>query len=829
MTYDAQGNLIASVSSAAVAPPTIIAQPVGQLAQLGSLISFSVVAAGTAPLSFQWLFNGNPISTVTNPTAGTATLVLSSLAPGDFGAYSVTVSNSANSVTSAPAPLQLDSVGDGIPDSWKVANFGAGWASNPNSLASADPDADGFTNAEEYADGTDPNNAAAHFFRLTIASGNVAVQPAASRYAPGSVVTLTALPSGDQQFTSFSTQDVIANTAAVTSTANPLVLTLNTNYSVSAFYGALPLDRPAVVPSFTVNNYNARAEAFLTQTDGKLVVAGAFDAITGVAHSNIARFNTDGTLDASFNASTAGGGIVNVVQQADGKLLIAGYFSAINGVTRVSLARLNTDGSLDTTFTANCDNFARQVAYRASDGKIVVVGGFSHVNGVLSAGVVRLNADGSVDPAFAVGSGANSTAYAVVWQPDGNLVIGGDFTSFNGSTVSRLVRLTSTGSVDSTFTATADSTVFQIMRRPSDGDLWVAGGFGVIDDVTRRGLARLRASDGGFDASVNSGTGLVNGAVGTTGLVLQADGKVVIGGNFAGYNGSTQYGVARVNADGSLDAAYTPGGTGLDNQVVGVFLDGAGNTLLGGYFNFINGTPHLGLARLLAANGNLDVTFTTNASFYSQVYAVTTQPDGASLVGGPFNVVNGIYRSRVARLNPDGTLDTAFNAGLGCDNYVTSIAVGGDGKVVVGGGFTMVNGLPNLRVARFNADGSLDSTFQSAGDINNEVSTVAVQRDGKVLIGGYFTAARAVQRRYLARLKADGTLDSDFVPIADARVRAIVVQPDTKILVVGEFTNVNGVATGSIARLNSDGSLDNDFTLPLPNNLTGALALQPDG
>lgn len=830
ITYDAQGNLISAISTVALAPPAIVAQPLGQLAKVGARVSFSVVAAGTPPLAFVWRFNGNPISTAANPSAGTSTLVLNNLAAGDFGTYSVVVSNSTNTATSNSAALQLDSVGDGIPDSWKAANFGVNWQSNPNSAANADPDGDGLTNAEEYADGTDPNITASHFYRLTVAGGAVAVQPSAPRYAPGAAVTLTALPVGDMQLTTWSTQDLIANSAPFTTSANPLVLTMNTNFAVTALFGALPLERPAVfTPSFTSNNHNARAEYFLTQADGRIVTAGTFDALAGVPHSNLARLNTDDTLDTSFNPSV-NNGIVSVIQQTDGKLVIGGYFSVVNGVSRAYLARLNSDGSLDTTFTANCDNLVRQISYRASDGKLMVVGGFIHVNSVLSPGVVRLNADGSVDGAFAVGSGANTTAYCVAWQPDGKAVIGGDFTSFNGTAVNYIARLTSTGTLDPSFIASADGSIYQIARRPSDGDLWVAGNFGTIDGVTRRGLARLRASDGSLDPSVNVGSGLVNAAVGTTGLALQADGKVVIGGNFAGYNGSSQYYLARVNPDGSLDAGYTFGGTGLDSAVIGVGLDSTGNTLIGGAFNFINGAPHLGLARLLAANGNLDPAFNVNASYYSQTYAIATQSNGATLVGGPFNVVNGVYRSRVARLNPDGTLDTAFNLGLGLDqNYAASVAAGADGKVVIGGAFTTVNGQPNERVARFNADGSLDSGFQSPGSTNNDVSTVAFQRDGKVLLGGYFTTCRGVQRPHVARLNADGTLDSNFIPQTNDRVRVIVVQPDTRILLAGDFTTCNGVATGSIARLNADGSLDATFAPPVPNNLTAALVLQPDG
>ena len=286
---------------------------------------------------------------------------------------------------------------------------------------------------------------------------------------------------------------------------------------------------------------------------------------------------------------------------------------------------------------------------------------------------------------------------------------------------------------------------------------------------------------------MNKGAGLNDGNVGASALVLQSDSKIVIGGSFSGVNGSTQANIARLNVDGSLDTSYAIGGTGVDNPVYGDGLDAAGNTLIGGPFNFINGVAHLGIARLKNANGNLDAAYTVNTSYASLIYALTATPGGKVVAGGTFNVVNGIYRPFLARLNADGSLDAPFNSGTGPNDFVSAIVATPDGKTLVGGNFTTMNGAAVGRVARFNVGGMLDTTFNVPGNTDNQVDTLAVQRDGKVVVGGYFQQFDGAQRLRLARLNADGSLDDSFSPAFDNRVASVVIQPDAKILVGGGY------------------------------------------
>jgi uncharacterized delta-60 repeat protein len=135
------------------------------------------------------------------------------------------------------------------------------------------------------------------------------------------------------------------------------------------------------------------------------------------------------------------------------------------------------------------------------------------------------------------------------------------------------------------------------------------------------------------------------------------------------------------------------------------------------------------------------------------VESVTVQSDGKVLIGGGFTAYNGTSRGNVARLNSDGSLDTDFATGAGANNYVGSVAVQSDGKILIGGGFTTYNNTSRGGVARLNSDGSLDTGFLATGaGANGQVESVAVQSDGKILIGGRFTTYNGTSRGYVARL-----------------------------------------------------------------------------
>src|SRR5947209_6488431 len=213
--------------------------------------------------------------------------------------------------------------------------------------------------------------------------------------------------------------------------------------------------------------------------------------------------------------------------------------------------------------------------------------------------------------------------------------------------------------------------------------------------------------------------------------------------------------------------------------------------------------------RSSAAGGDIDSAFNTGgAGTNGSVLAVAVQTDGKIVIGGDFTSYNGDAAASdyIMRLNADGTRDTTFNAGgLGANDVVQAVAVQADGKIVIGGFFTSYNGdaAASDKVMRLNADGTRDTAFNAGGaGANNTVFAVAVQADGKIVIGGLFTSYNpdATASDHVMRLNADGTRDTTFNAGgagADNNVLAVAVQPDGKIVIGGNFTSYNGDATAS--------------------------------
>ena len=275
-------------------------------------------------------------------------------------------------------------------------------------------------------------------------------------------------------------------------------------------------------------------------------------------------------------------------------------------------------------------------------------------------------------------------------------------------------------------------------------------------------------------------------------------------------------------APGTLDLPFNPNITGGGNSVMATAVLPDGRMIIGGSFTTVGGAAHANVARL-NADGSVDATFT--ASTNGNVLSVAVQEDGRLVLGGSFTSVNGSAVSangvnRIARLNADGTLDTAFNAGLGgANNEVVSVAVQADGKLVLGGVFTSVNGSAVSatgvnRIARLNADGTRDTAFNAGlGGANSVVNSVALQADGKLVLGGNFTSVNgsAINAttgvNYVARLNADGTRDTAFnagLGGANGTVRSVAVQADGKLLLGGVFTSMNGTTRNFMARLTND-------------------------
>jgi uncharacterized delta-60 repeat protein len=411
-----------------------------------------------------------------------------------------------------------------------------------------------------------------------------------------------------------------------------------------------PVSTSTSVPTETPVSYRVDAPVYglALQADGKIIVSAgcSINPLTWTEQPYITRLNPDGTLDATFNPKLDGTPCERLALQADGKILVGGRIS--DRVGENYIARINPDGTLDTVFDPGASGGRQSPAAInelavQSDGKIIVTGNFSKLGGQPHDEIARLNPDGTLDTSF--NPGTLGAVFVLAVQPDGRIVVGGLLSRSN------LARLNPDGTLDAAFNLGTRGAVFGGPKV----SIWPEG----------------------------------NGAVKT--LALQADGKIVVGGNFATLGNSPCCGIARLNPDGTLDTAFAPG----------------------------TDWPVSGLRWLVDAGGITKFAPGMNGP----VRALAIQADGKIVVGGEFTGFTGFpeggaWTYAITRLNPDGTLDILFNQQTAeqIAGTVNTLVVQPDGKIVVGGDLTFGRFLRDTETTRYyilrlNPDGTLDTTF----------------------------------------------------------------------------------------------------------------------
>lgn len=430
------------------------------------------------------------------------------------------------------------------------------------------------------------------------------------------------------------------------------------------------------------------------------------------------------------------------------RLLPLGLAALLALMTTASLPGQQA-GSLDSSFDPGfgIDGKVNALAIQR-DGRIVVSGSFSHVDGQEHVDLARLNTDGSVDatfhPPLLAGTYSFSAAQvnAIVPQPDGHLLVGGIFTQADGSPHAGLVRLRSDGSLDNDFAPAFD---------------------------------RI--------------SGVVHFApVGIYALAIQSDGRIVAAGVFSSVNGQARRGVARLMADGTLDAAFDPAtpakvfpAQGIDGDVRHLSLGPKGEVYVAGSFTTVNGVARPALARLRAADGNLDTTFApTPIDRSSSVSALACQPNGDVLVAGSFvqpdGASGGNYRADLARFHRDGNADESFshahrNSLYSFSTISTILVQPEDGSVVIAGDHLYLDGLLCGAAGRYLASGKVDKTFYSGLDplastgAPPSVTALALRRDGGLVAGGTFDSVDGTLRGHLTGLRGHPSTDCPVISV----------------------------------------------------------------
>jgi uncharacterized delta-60 repeat protein len=489
-------------------------------------------------------------------------------------------------------------------------------------------------------------------------------------------------------------------------------------YSVkkSAGFALIPVIRTGgSAGTITVTNYTS---------DGT-----ALNGVNYTGQTNVLTF-TNGQVSQSFIVPITPGATSGLVTLNLGLTNAAAInsplpWTALGSPNKAVLNIIDTDavneppGSADTTYSSLAAfNQAVFALALQSNNQLIAGGDFTMANGVPRQRIARLNADGTLDPSFSLPSsamGAGASVRALAIQTDGRILVGGYFTNFNSVVMNGIARLNYDGSLDSRFNpgSGADSPVFALGETFVGGlrKILVGGAFASLDGVAFNYIGELN-DDGSADTTFNAGGLGANGTV--YALAVQTDGKVVIGGDFTAFNNTPVNHIARLNADGSLDLTFTNAvsslASGANDSVRAIAIQSDGKILIGGEFTNVNGVAMNRIARL-NADGSLDSGFTPGIGAGDAVLSIAVQTDERIVVGGQFTDCNGVSRSRITRLNPNGTVDSTINFGTGANDFVAAIAIQEaaiagyptnvpDEKIIIGGGFTQYSGQPHQHIAR---------------------------------------------------------------------------------------------------------------------------------
>jgi len=568
------------------------------------------------------------------------------------------------------------------------------------------------------------------------------------------------------------------------------------------------------------------------------------DKILGYANDQVIRYNADGTDDFAFNNNAPqsySSSLSAMALQPDGKII----YSNTSYMGGMGISRLNADGTTDLTF-ANLSFLASAIEVQA-DGKILIAAASGSLN--------RLNPNGSADASFDAGSTTIHSISDLLIQPDGKIIAVGKFTSVQGSNRFGIVRLNANGSLDGSFVAQGIANLATLngpyrIALMSNGKLIVAGDFANVNGSQKKNLVRLN-TDGTVDCSFDPG---LSSNVAVSSIAIQPDSKILISGDFVSYDGTSRYGMGRINNDVAIPTItnFTPtsGPIGTSVTITGTNFSTtpANNSVqFNGITAYVVSSSATSITAIVppgATTGSISVTVSSNTATSASNFtivpfacppgtrqgggldtsfnplvqspasftAVELQSTGKSIVATPSAIINGSSYDGLLRFNPDGSLDNSFASSLSYYPNDRQLKVLPNDKILV------VEVATVSYIKRLNEDGSTDNTFNSPGYYASTVFSLGYQTDAKVLLSIYDDTAAGV---FLYRLNEDGTLDNSFTPLPDFNANIILQQADGKILAAGP---------SGVIRVEQSGSIDPTFATinPLDGDIT-EMVIQSNG
>jgi uncharacterized delta-60 repeat protein len=597
-------------------------------------------------------------------------------------------------------------------------------------------------------------------------------------------------------------------------------------------------------------------------SDGRIVITGIFTNVGARLSPDIAVLDSNGSSSASFNfpaLAPSSSSFGTLVPSAGGGFWELGSFTNIGGINNSKLAKLKADGSVDPAFRSPFGPVSGSVnaVLPLPDGRIIITGSLTNIGGLPVPHVARLLPNGDVDRTFVTDLPDGVQLSRIVRMPDGSLI--GTASSNGAQTIDgplSLIRLFPDGKMDVSFrpgfsypnsTIGALNRVLRLVPEP-DGSLVILGTFFEIEGQERYGIARL-LPDGSLAECFDPGLGISSFLIDSA---RQNDGRIVIGGVFRAVEGQDRPYLARLNPEsdcgpgnfsfsasefvaheGALSALVTVvrnGSVARDEFVRVETRDGtakSGEDYDGGVFDlaFAPGERARTVAIALHTDANTAEGDETVNLALQTLSGILVEPSAAIL-----RIID------QTNFHASGGVDTEFRPAVA--GPVAAAILTPDNRWLVGYALTNAGnsiGAYRFGLARFNLDGSLDSSFEQTNLFDMEILSLASLPDGSVLVGGNFDNVNGVARPGLVRFDASGKLDISFNPFVGYEVtnryrlptvNALIVHKDRSIICAGSLPAAsNGLAGYRLFRISPEGTLDRAFSANQEKQSSPALAV----
>lgn len=913
-----------ATSAKAVSTVTFSTQP----SALRSLIAgsgLSLTAATTSPsaVTYQWFRNAVAI-----PAATSASFSKTPVTINDAGLYTLVATNNDGSVTSSPS-LVVVRAQPGRVLAGQVSSGRPVFNANPFAILAL-PDGGAlvgglFSNVNssgiDYLVRLRPDGSLDTSFNLALSNtvlalhrqpdGKILVGGTFSQAGASSAVSLLRLNS-----------DLTLDTAFSAKVGAFLFRYYLTGYAVRDIAldstGRIYIgigDIPGAIHRFASDGTRDEAYApavdqmvgvLAMQAGDKLLVGGYFNSLAGSPAPRLGRLNSDGTRDGTFISELGGSAdLKDLLVLKDGRIFAAGA----NFSNAATMAELGGTGAFASNLGSG--NQAYKLV-QGPDGKILGARASSSGSGSVFRlkGTNPLPIPGSADgdPTFNVGTGPNADVLVADFSPDGSIWLAGVFTTFDGFASGGVIKLG------------GDPANPAILNQPVRTDVnvgatarfsvgafgtgltyqWLRNGAVLANDTRFSGVTTavltitdvVAANSGSYSVQVSGGspkTTLTSAAVklnvlaapvvvasppavtpvrGSTvtlapdvlaaspaNYVWTRDGVTIIDGGR--YSGATTAKLVITGASAIDNGSYVlkvtnPLGTASTTAAkvtvtqVNTTIDPAfsllssassavnailplpdGRTLVGrtssNIFNGAAGTSSYFTLNLVLSNGRIDPAF--NSQVYGSIRTLTRLPNGKIIVTGDFTSIFGATRNRIARLNADLTLDTTFDAGSSANSSISAVQSDSLDRLYVGGSFTGFGGSTYNYLVRLKTSGAVDTSFTVT--VNSTVSFLQPLPNGAILVGGFFNQVNgATPVKYLFRLKEAGTYDPTFTSAAASPVAALATDASGRAYVGYDFSPTSA----SLVRLLAGGGLDLAFAAPTKfTNSISSIAVQSDG